>query len=688
MSERSDTNEISGLIERSIHRAADAHLIVSVTDENGLITHANTNFLKLCGYTLADLHGKSHGVLNAGFHSPEFFENMWQRIKAGKSWQGNLCNQTITGQKFWVNTVIAPMTNDLGLLVGFTSVATDITRFVGHENGRDVEAEETACLKGLCDISIEDVGLEEVLEKALERLVSVSWLKLADKGGLFLKDNTVDTLHLAVSHNLADTEKFCSKRAFGYFEGPDLDGHYCLPLKYDNRLLGVLVVYVAPGTVVAQEQEDFLLTYCNTLGLLIQLRQKQQKLNAEMSRSNRLSQQAQLANCAANQAAEAKANFLATMSHEIRTPMNSVLGVLFLMEQTNLTAEQMEYAAICKDAAEALMQIIDDILDYGKYEQGAFVLEESRLEIRPFFTTILEPFEEPALAKGIGLYLHVDDDLPTCLVGDQIRLRQLISNLLSNALKFTEQGRIMVKIDRTGTKDVPQILIIVADSGRGIPAGEVEHVFERFSQADSSITRKYGGTGIGLAICKTLAIAMKGEIGVDTVPGEGSTFWVRLPLRVGRPDFVAKHDTLPPSSEGSMRPLNILVAEDNASNLFLIRKILEVNNHAVTCARDGREAVEIAAKTTFDVILMDVQMPVMDGLCATREIRKLPAPFRDVPIYAVSANALSKHHQQSKEAGMNGHIDKPIRPAEIYRVLDQISYDKQGLDERLKTKFG
>jgi PAS domain S-box-containing protein len=691
-------NDVDADLETVIHKASDAHSIIAITDADGIITYVNNNFMRLSGYRWEELVGKTHAVVNSRFHPPDFFEKLWLRISDGQLWRGNIQNRAKNGDLYWVDTTICPMVGENGEIFGFTSVRTDVTALVADKDRRKVEAENAACLKALYEVTYETEGVPEVLDAALKVLLSLSWLKLSDKGGVFLVDEDEETLHLRGAHNLGKLKKKCSHVAFGHclcgraaqtkslqfascvderhdVSFPDMEphGHYNVPLMFERKLLGVLVVYLEDGSQFCETQAEFLQSYCASLAVIISLKQKQLHLGKEVKRSGMLAQKAQKASEAAMQAAGAKANFLATMSHEIRTPMNSVLGMLYLMEESKLNEEQREYAAIGKSSADSLMRIIDDILDYSKYEQGAFALEEIPYNLRDMLSESMEAFKAPARAKGLELLVQVHEEMPARIVGDPARLRQIITNFVSNALKFTSEGRVLVRINTVGTVDAPQMMLMVTDSGVGIEMEALDHIFERFSQADTSITRKYGGTGLGLAICKTLAEAMGGQIGVDTVLDQGSTFWVKLPLVVAEAEMVAiEEDIISIDVAPLDLPLNILVAEDNPHNQFLIRKMLEANDHQVTCVGDGLKAVELAATMAFDVILMDLQMPVLDGLSATQEIRKLHAPYGEVPIYAVSANALGKHHEESKAAGMNGHINKPIQPIELFGTLEKI----------------
>ncbi len=689
-------------LEHVTHHASDIHSVIAITDANGIITYVNRNFLRLSGYNWDELVGKTHSVVNSGMHPPEFFDKMWQRIATGKAWRGNVQNRTKNGDLYWVDTTICPMFDDDARICGYTSVRTDVTALVKGKERRKQEAESATCLKALHEIDCGEISVAGVLDNALDILLSVSWLNLSGSGGVYLNDFFTNELRLVASKNMDELETECSKISYGHClcgSAPQTEelqytndddelsvktseskrpyGHYNVLLKHENDMLGVLVIYLGQREKLNQRQETFLKTFCTTLALIISLKQEQQRLKTEVQRSKDLARQAQKASEQAMQAAEAKANFLATMSHEIRTPMNSVLGMLYLMEESDLSEEQREFAAIGRSSADSLMRIIDDILDFSKYEQGSFTLEEVEFDFSEFIKECLEPFKAPAQSKGVELSLQINENLPSEIIGDPARYRQLITNLISNALKFTSEGRILVKVDLVKENDKQQLLIVVADSGTGIEPKALEHIFERFSQADTSITRKYGGTGLGLAICKTLVEAMDGEIGVDTIMGEGSSFWMKLPfIAAENEQGKSPVNKASPDEKVFIMPLNILVAEDNMNNQFLIRKMLEANSHHVTCVDDGLQAVELAATMEFDVILMDLQMPVLDGLGAAQEIRKLHQPYGSIPIYAVSANALGKHHAQSKAAGMDGHINKPIHPAELFKVLEKISLDK------------
>jgi signal transduction histidine kinase/CHASE3 domain sensor protein/DNA-binding NarL/FixJ family response regulator len=382
----------------------------------------------------------------------------------------------------------------------------------------------------------------------------------------------------------------------------------------------------------------------------------------------------------AESATNAKSQFLANMSHEIRTPMNGIIGVVDLFADTELTAEQQEYLNIIKSSGETLLSIINNILDLSKVEAGRIDLEIIDFSLQPLLNDLKELFSSSTKDKGLSFVINTDQDVPDNLHGDSVRIKQILTNLISNAVKFTEHGEVAVHVSvDSSIRERSNLRFDVRDTGIGIPDEKRHLMFDSFSQADISTTRKYGGTGLGLAISRQFVQMMGGHIDVDSKLGSGSTFWFTIPLIVSMDDsesFVEKKiQTVEQQNDSTVvtsASNKVLLVEDNPINQKVATRQLEKLGYSVDLAKNGQEALKYYSTQTYDIILMDCQMPVMDGYQTTSRIRELEPEGTHIPIVALTSHAMQDEREKCIRAGMDNFLSKPIKLETLGNMLRQI----------------
>jgi CheY-like chemotaxis protein len=381
-----------------------------------------------------------------------------------------------------------------------------------------------------------------------------------------------------------------------------------------------------------------------------------------------------IAKSEAEAANRAKSDFLATMSHEVRTPLNAIIGMSDLAIMTHETGELQMYLSAVKDAGQHLARIINDILDFSKIESGNFYLENSLFNISSLIISVKNTFLEEIKAKGLIFYMDIDPSMPGIIEADSKRIKQILINLISNAVKFTDKGSIGISckadIDTPAGGNQRKISVSVMDTGIGIKPEKRDKIFSVFQQSESGMSRKYGGTGLGLAISRRLAELMNGDVTVESDPGRGSIFTFTFTADV-------HHDASSITDESFLydnpvkRKLNVLAVDDNSTNSALIAAVLKKLGHGFSIARNGIEALELVRKNSFDIVLMDIEMPVLDGIEAAKAIRRgeCGEDKADIPIIALTAHALKEVRDSSFEAGINGYITKPVDISSLDEVL-------------------
>jgi len=613
--------------------ALDQHAIVSITDTDGIILYANPRFCEISGHTLDELVGHTHAVVSSGIHPPALFAEMWATISAGKVWHGELCNRKKSGEHYWVAATIVPFLDTIGRPMRYIGIRTDITE------RKAIEARLQAQLR--------------LVEELIEAIPLPLYLK--DCAGRYQRVNRAFEIFFSVRR-----EDILGQTAAAVLHPDDIALHAGL----DAELLGIggnqtyeARITTRDGIVHDTIYRKAALTHTDgsisgLLGTIVDITERktaEQALRTAME--------------AAEAANTAKSAFLANMSHEIRTPMNGIIGMTALALGTNLDDEQRDYLQIVNSSAEALLTVINDILDFSKIEAGKMLIEQISFHLPGLLADTTKMLALRAHEKQIELILDVAPGLPSFVIGDPGRLRQVLTNLIGNAIKFTERGEVVVR----AFAPAPGIVrIAVRDTGVGIAQDKQGLIFDAFAQEDSSTTRRFGGTGLGLTISNRLVAMMNGRLWVDSSIGMGSTFHIELPLPAD--------DTRRPS-EGplaSLAGIPVLLVDDNETNRRVLAETLDSWGMRVQAASSGAEALALLRGDALPrVIILDAHMPDMDGQELAQQIQADPR-LTKIPRIMLSSLAKPGDAERCRLLGIAAYFSKPFNQQELLAGLHSV----------------
>jgi len=657
---------------------------IVITDLAGRIDYVNDAFVAMSGFARSELLGQLPQVLQPDSPQQWVRAAIGQSLAANDPWTGQIDNLRKDGEAFTQWAHISPIRQADGSTTHYLAIIEDITerRRIEHEldqHRHHLEAlveERTHALQSAIEARTASERFAHLIADNQPNLVSY-WDRdlrcaFANRPYAAWFGKPVDAIIGRPLHEVLSPSQAAQGQARheAVLRGEpqafeeDLSSHdgrmghfltHLVPDLKDGVLAGFFVVAVDIGRVKDAER-------------------RLQQLNTELAQAR---DRAEGAN-------QAKSAFLANMSHEIRTPMNAIIGLTHLLQRDSHDATASDRLDKVASAARHLLDIINDVLDLSKIEAGKLTLEQADFAVEPLLQRTLALVADRAQAKSVQLVQHTQD-LPAVLCGDATRLSQALLNLLGNAIKFTAQGTVTLQAELLSqSAGQVHLRFTVVDTGIGIAADKLGRLFSAFEQADSSTTRRFGGTGLGLAITRHLAEMMQGEVGAQSIEGQGSRFWFTVKLAPGGTALPAGHQAQPPGpqetvlhgarqarqAEQALRGLRVLLAEDNPVNQEVALELLEEVGAQVGLASNGVEAVALASANAYDLILMDMQMPVMDGLQATEQIRRLPA-HAHTPILAMTANAFGEDRAACLAAGMNDHIAKPVDPQQLYATMAQ-----------------
>jgi len=602
---------------------------VVITDLKGTIEYVNPKFCEVTGYTLAEAIGQNPRILKSVHTPPEIYRELWKTIKAGREWRGEFQNKKKNGEIYWESAIISPLKSADGSTAHYLAVKEDVTerkkmeesirekeaRFRGYFEHSQVGLAVTSPTKGWVEANGQ---LQRMFGYTLDELGSITWAELTHPDDLE-----------------SDVKQF-ERMLAGEIDNYTLDKRF---IRKDGEIVytNLTVACIRVQSAMLNMMED---------------------LDEEKSK--------------AEEATRAKSDFLANMSHEIRTPMNAVIGMAHLASKTELTPKQQDYLSKIQSSANSLLGIINDILDFSKIEAGKLDMEAVEFDLLETLDNVANVITVKAREKeNLEVLFYLDPQVPSFLVGDSLRLNQILVNLGNNAVKFTEQGEIVLTARINERSDVNVTLqFSVRDTGIGMTAEQQNKLFQAFSQADTSTTRKYGGTGLGLTISKRLVNLMGGEIWIESEPGRGTTFNFTADFGLGKETVKRRFEPSP-----HLRGLKVLVVDDNATSREILQDILESFSFEVYLSASGKEALEEIERADndkpFELVIMDWKMPGMDGIEASRRIKDHQKLTSIPAIVLVTAYGREEVMRQADEIGLEGFLLKPVNSSVLFDAIMQ-----------------
>ena len=691
ITERKKTEADRKRLAMAVASTADGALI---TEPDGRIEYLNPAMEAITGWTLQEAAGKDLSVFLGGTMPGKFYAQMWNVLKSGQVWKGRLLNQRkgpepkpVDGKipeydplLFWAEVNIAPIRESNDSLLGYVAIERDVTEEVRREEQQAFQRETANARAKIAQIMQDQRPINDRLNDALIHLLSIRGLEIQHKGGIFIRPPGEDFLRLtltrghfgeefltkerfipfntclcgraAVSGKLLISDScFCDPRHEHRFEDMTDHGHYIVPMVHAAEVQGVLFVYTDPYPSREPSRIEMLELIGGIMGLAI--------ANDRMEREKEKAKEEALA------ASKAKSDFLANISHEIRTPMNAIIGMTELALDTELTIEQRNFLNTVKSSSESLLSLINDILDFSKIEAGQLDVEEIDFDLREVVEGVVDIFGHKARDKGLEFVYYIEPELPKTLKGDPSRIRQVLINLVGNAIKFTSDGEVTMHVGPAKTVDSSKtgLHFVISDTGIGISKEYHNKICTPFSQEDSSTTRKFGGTGLGLSISRALVELMGGHIWIVSEPGSGSAFHFIMALNP------SEENPMDFSNYPALQDKSILIVDDNQTNRFILKKTLTVWGCKVKEAENGMDALSALSEQAnrFDLIILDYQMPGMNGEETVKIIRG-SAVFDEIKIIILSSwRELSA--QKMKELRIDSVITKPVKQSTLLDTL-------------------